>query len=192
MAKNLLEAFSDGVFAIVITVMVLELKTPNGTDFASLLLLAPTFLSYILSFVYIGIYWNNHHHLLQFVKRIDGRVLWANTHLLFWLSLVPLATAWCGQTHFAELPVILYGFVLLMAALAYFILTRVLLDLHEAHSELRRAIGKDVKGKLSALAYALALPLCLLNPYVGLAIYVAVGCVWLVPDRRVEKLTTST
>ncbi len=188
MHKNRIEAFSDGVIAIIITIMVLELKVPHGDDFTSLTPMLPVFLSYVLSFIYVGIYWNNHHHLFQIVKNINGPVLWANTHLLFWLSLIPFVTAWSGENHFAQTPVALYGFVLLMAAIAYFILTKTLLKLHGADSAIAAAIGSDFKGKISALLYAAAIPLAFVNSAIALAIYVFVGAMWLVPDKRVENV----
>lgn len=189
MQKNRLEAFSDGVMAIIITIMALELKVPHGDGLGALAGLAPIFLSYVLSFVYIAIYWNNHHHLFQLVHHISGSTLWANMHLLFWLSLVPFATAWSGENHFATLPVAAYGCVLFMSAVAYFILTRTLLAKHGKDSDLAKALGNDFKGKISAVFYAVAIPLAFLSPYIALAFYVLVACMWLVPDKRVEKVT---
>ena len=187
MHKGRLEAFSDGVFAIIITIMVLELKVPHGADFTALRELAPVFLSYVLSFAYVGIYWNNHHHLFQAVKHIRGAVLWANLHLLFWLSLFPFVTGWMGENHFATLPVVLYGGVLIMAAVAYFILVRVLLAGHGPDSALAKAIGSDFKGKISVVIYAIGLALTFLNAWLGVALYTAVALIWLCPDRRIEK-----
>ena len=189
MGKGRLEAFSDGVIAIIIiTIMVLELKVPHGTDFAALQLAYPVFLSYILSFVYTGIYWNNHHHMLHAVQKINGSVLWANLHLLFWLSLIPFATGWMGENHFAELPTALYGVVLLMAGIAYYILSRSLIRMHGDNSQLAQAIGNDVKGKLSVAAYAIAIPLSFANRWLALGMYVLVAIMWLIPDSRIEKV----
>ncbi len=187
MHKGRLEAFSDGVIAIIITIMVLELKVPHGPDLAALAKLAPVFLSYVLSFVYVGIYWNNHHHLFQAVKHVNGGVLWANLHLLFWLSLFPFATGWMGENHFAPWTVAVYGGVLIMAAVAYTILVRVLLSGHGADSHLARAIGSDFKGKISLVILAAAIPLVFWQRWLSLALYVAVAIIWLVPDRRIEK-----
>jgi uncharacterized membrane protein len=187
LTKNRLEAFSDGVLAIIITIMVLELKVPHDTSFASLKPVLPVFLSYLLSFVHIAIYWNNHHHLLQAAKHVDGRVLWANMHLLFWLSLVPFVTAWMGENSFAAEPVALYGVVLLMAGVAYYILTLTLLARHGRESELARALGRDFKGKISVVLYAAAIALTLVNCWIPCAIYVLVAVIWLIPDRRIEK-----
>jgi uncharacterized membrane protein len=186
MGKNRLEAFSDGVIAIVITIMVLELRAPSGTDLSALLPLWPVLLSYVLSFIYIGIYWNNHHHMLHATEHVGGAVLWANLHLLFWLSLVPFVTRWIGENHFAAGPMALYGVVLLMAAVAYTILQNAILARHGSDSLLAAAVGSDVKGKLSLLMYVLAIPLAFLNPAIAGAIYVLVALVWLVPDRRIE------
>jgi uncharacterized membrane protein len=186
MSKGRLEAFSDGVVAIIITIMVLELRPPKQADIEVLVPLVPQLLSYLLSFVIVGIYWNNHHHLWQAVRRVNGAVLWANMHLLFWLSLVPLTTGWMGETRFADWPVAVYGIVLLMAAIAYFILTRVLLAVHGVDSPLSLALGSDFKGKLSVLIYVLAIPLAFVHPYVSCSLYVLVALIWLVPDRRIE------
>jgi uncharacterized membrane protein len=188
MTKSRLEAFSDGVIAIIITIMVLELKVPEGTGWAALLPLAPKFLSYVLSFVFVGIYWNNHHHLLHIVHRINGRVLWANMHLLFWLSLVPFVTGWMGENRLSSLPVALYGSVLLMAGFAYFLLSRSLLALHSEDSPLAIAIGRDFKGYASLVFYATAVPLSFVNPWIALAEYVVVAIMWFIPDPRVEKV----
>jgi len=187
MTKGRLEAFSDGVIAIIITIMVLELKVPHGTDIASLSPLIPVFFSYVLSFVFLGIYWNNHHHLLQAIKHVDGKVLWANMHLLFWLSLTPFVTAWMGENQFAAWPVALYGVVLLCSAIAFTILVRVLISVQGPDSVLASAIGGDLKGKISLLVYAAAIPLSFVNPWVSCTLYVVVAVMWLVPDRRIEK-----
>jgi uncharacterized membrane protein len=186
MSKGRLEAFSDGVLAIIITIMVLELRPPKQADIEALLPLVPQLLSYLLSFVIVGIYWNNHHHLWQAVRRVNGAVLWANMHLLFWLSLVPFTTGWMGETRFAEWPVAAYGIVLLMAAIAYFILTRGLLAVHGPDSPLALALGSDFKGKLSVMIYLVAIPLAFVQPYVSCGLYVLVALIWLVPDRRIE------
>lgn len=188
MGKGRLEAFSDGLIAILITIMVLELKAPHGADLAALAPLLPVFLSYVLSFVYLGIYWNNHHHLFQAVRLVTGPVLWANLHLLFWLSLVPITTAWMGDNHFAPMPVAVYGVVLLCAAVAYFVLVRALLAHHERDSALARAIGDDFKGKISVAIYAVAIVVAIWQPWLACALYVAVAVIWLVPDRRIEKV----
>ncbi len=187
MGKGRLEAFSDGVLAIVITIMVLEMKVPHGGDIATLKPLAPVLLSYVLSFFYVGIYWNNHHHMLHAVHAVNGRILWANLHLLFWLSLVPFVTGWMGENNFAALPVALYGAVLLMAGCAYYILSRALIAHHGKASMLAAAVGRDLKGKISVVIYAGAIPLAFVNPWIAFALYVAVGLLWVVPDRRVEK-----
>jgi uncharacterized membrane protein len=186
-SKGRLEAFSDGVIAIIITIMVLELRPPHGTDLASLRPLFPSFLSYVLSFAYLGIYWNNHHHLLQAARHVDGRILWANMHLLFWLSLIPFVTAFMGENHFASLPVALYGAVLLLAGVAYFVLTRALIRRHGEESALAKALGRDFKGKISVVFYAVAIALALAAPWLSCGIYVLVAVVWLVPDRRIEN-----
>ena len=183
-----MEAFSDGVIAIIITIMVLNLKAPTGSNLATVLSVAPTFLSYVLSFVFLGIYWSNHHHLLQAIKHVDGRVLWANLHLLFWLSLTPFVTEWIGESHFAPLSVALYGVVLLLAAIAYFILTKTLIAVHGKDSVIATALGSDFKGKISIALYAAAIILSFVNSWLALAIYVVVAMIWLVPDRRIEKI----
>jgi uncharacterized membrane protein len=188
MSKGRLEAFSDGVIAILITIMVLELKTPSQPTLAALLPLAPVFLSYTLSFVFLGIYWNNHHHLFQASRQVNGGVLWANLHLLFWLSLIPFVTGWMGENHFAPLPVALYGVLLLLAALAYFILVRALLSLHGEESTLATALGRDFKGKLSLVIYATAVPLAFLVTWLAFGLYVLVAVIWLVPDPRIERI----
>jgi uncharacterized membrane protein len=188
MSKGRLEAFTDGVIAIIITILVLEFHPPHGADLAALKPLIPTAISYVLTFVFVAIYWNNHHHLLHAVKHVDGRVLWANVHLLFWLSLTPFATAWMGDNHFAELPVSLYGFVLFMAAIAFTILLRVLIARHGPQSAIARAVGADRKGWTSLILYGSAIPIAFLNRWVALGIYVTVAIVWLVPDRRIERV----
>lgn len=190
MGKGRLEAFSDGVLAIIITIMVLELKVPHGDDLAALRPLIPVFFSYVLSFVFVAIYWNNHHHLVQAIRNVNGRILWANLHLLFWLSLIPFATAWMGENHFAALPVALYGTVLLLAAIAYFILTRTLISHHGKESTLAIAVGTDLKGKISVVFYAVAIPLALINSWLACGFYVLVAILWLIPDRRIEKTLT--
>ncbi len=188
MTKGRLEAFSDGVIAIIITIMVLELKVPHGAELGSLRPLAPVFLSYVLSFVYVGIYWNNHHHLLHAARHVDGRILWANLHLLFWLSLFPFVTHWTGETSFAAWPVAIYGGVLLMAGLAYTLLVRALLARHGSDSVLAAAIGSDVKGNVSIACYVLGILLAVLvNRWLGFALYSAVALIWLVPDLRIER-----
>lgn len=191
MSRNRIEAFSDGVIAIIITIMVLELRVPIGASLSALQPLTPVFLSYILSFVLVGIYWSNHHHLFQVVERVSGGVLWANLHLLFWLSLVPFATAWMGENHFAAVPVAVYGVVLVFAAIAYFILTRALLRIHTPDSTLAIALGRDFKGKISIVIYLAAISLTFVRPWWGAALYVLVEIVWLVPDRRIEKRVAS-
>ena len=191
MHKTRLEAFSDGVLAIIITIMVLEIKVPHGTTFETLRPLLPVFLSYVLSFVYVGIYWNNHHHMLHAARKVTGGVLWANLHLLFWLSLLPFASGWMGENHFAPLPVALYGFVLLMAGFAYWLLARAIIKADGPESVLAKAIGKDWKGNASVLLYLIAIPLTFFNEWVAEAIYVGVALMWLVPDRRIEKALAS-
>ena len=186
MGKDRLAAFSDGVIAILITIMVLELKVPRGADWQALRPLLPLFLTYVLSFVFLGIYWNNHHHLLHAADRINGRILWANLHLLFWLSLVPFVTGWMGENHFASLPTALYGVVLLLAAIAYYLLQQTIIAAQGPGSRLAAAVGRDVKGKISPLFYALAIPLAFLSQWISDALYVAVALMWLVPDRRIE------
>ena len=186
-SKGRLEAFSDGVIAILITIMVLELRAPQGTDWHALRPVLPAFLTYVLSFVFLGIYWNNHHHLLQATDHINGRILWANLHLLFWLSLVTFVTGWMGENHFDPVPTAAYGFVLLMAAIAYTILLRSIIAHHGPHSKLAAAVGSDMKGKVSAALYMLAIPLALIQPVIAAGIYVCVALIWLVPDRRIES-----
>jgi uncharacterized membrane protein len=182
-----MEAFSDGVIAILITIMVLELGVPHGTDLSALAPIAPILLAYVLSFVNLGIYWNNHHHLLQAAHHVDGRILWANLHLLFWLSLVPFATAWIGENSFAPIPMAAYGFVLLMSALAYGLLVRALIRREGPDSTIALAIGRDVKGLISPLAYALAIPVALALPLAAFLIYAGVALIWFVPDMRIER-----
>lgn len=190
MPKTRLEAFSDGVLAIIITIMVLELKVPHGEDLSALQPLLPVFFSYVLSFVYIGIYWNNHHHMLHTVKHVTGGVLWANLHLLFWLSLFPFVTGWMGENHFAPLPTGLYGCVLLMAGVAYWILSSAIIREEGEDSLLAKAVGKDLKGKLSVVFYAVAIPLSFFNQWLAQSIYILVALMWLVPDRRIERVLT--
>ncbi|HVO73240.1 MAG TPA: TMEM175 family protein [Ignavibacteriaceae bacterium] len=192
MSKGRLEAFSDGVIAIIITIMVLELKVPHGTDWSSLHPLLPVFLSYILSFIFIGIYWSNHHHLLQAVKYVNGRTLWANLHLLFWLSLTPFVTGWMGENSFESLPVALYGIVLLCAAIAYYILTLTLISQHGKNSTIASALGKDFKGKISIVIYAAAIVISFENSFIAGILYVMVAIMWLIPDKRIEKILTET
>lgn len=187
MSKGRMDTFSDGVIAIIITIMVLELRVPHGADLATLLPLTPVFLSCALSFIFLGIYWNNHHHLLQAIKPVDGRVLWANLHLLFWLSLTPFVTAWMGENQFSSWPVALYGTVLLLSAIAYYILARVLISIHGEESALATALGRDAKEKLSVVFYLVAIPLAFMNSWIACAIYIMVAVMWLVPDRRIEK-----
>jgi uncharacterized membrane protein len=187
MTKGRMEAFSDGVFAVIITIMVLEMKSPQGTGLAALQPLLPVFFSYVLSFVYVGIYWNNHHHLLQAAKHVTGGILWANLHLLFWLSLTPFVTAWMGENHFAPWPVALYGVVLLFAGTAYFLLTKRLIAHHAKDSTLAASIGNDRKGALSIVVYAAAIPLSFVRPWIAFACYVMVAVMWLLPDPRIEK-----
>jgi uncharacterized membrane protein len=187
MSKSRLEAFSDGVIAILITILVLELKVPHGADLPALKPLWPTTLAYVLSFIYLGIYWNNHHHMLHAADKIDGRILWANLHLLFWLSLVPFATGWLGENHFAALPTALYGSIMFLAGLAYWGLQTAIIA-HQGHdSALRRAIGSDWKGKLSMVLNGGAVPLALVSPWSSLTVYVVVAVIWFVPDKRIEK-----
>jgi len=186
MSKGRLEAFSDGVFAIIITIMVLELKTPHEPSLDALRPLVPTLLSYVLSFVHVGIYWNNHHHMLQAARHVNGAILWANMHLLFWLSLVPFVTGWMGETYFAALPVAAYGVVLFLAGIAYYILARALIAHHGRESTLARAIGDDWKGKVSVVTYAAAIPFAFVVSWVSGILYALVAIMWLVPDPRIE------
>ena len=187
MGRGRLEAFSDGVLAIIITIMVLELKPPHGDDLNTLQPLIPVFISYILSFIYIGIYWNNHHHMMHTVQIVNGKVLWANIHLLFWLSLVPFTTAWMGENNFTKWPVALYGIVLMMAGIAYYILAQALISLQGKNSTIAIALGKDRKGKLSVVLYLLAIMLTFFNAWFGLIIYTIVAAIWFIPDKRIEK-----
>ena len=188
MGKERLAAFSDGVIAIIITIMVLELKIPHGDDWSVLAGVAPMFVSYVLSFVYLAIYWNNHHHLLHSVTRVDGLILWANSHLLFWLSLIPAATAWMGDNFLAPIPTAVYGVTLLMPAIAYNLLQRAILHRHGAQSVLAHALGSDIKGKVSPVLYAAAIALAFLNSWLSIALYVLVAAIWFVPDRRIENV----
>jgi uncharacterized membrane protein len=191
MSKSRMEAFSDGVIAILITIMVLELTGPHEPTLAALRPLIPTFLSYVLSFIYLGIYWNNHHHLIQAVQHVNGRVLWANLHLLFWLSLVPFVTSWMGENHFAPTPVALYGVILVFAGVAYYILTRSLIALHGRKSTIATALGNDFKGKISVVLYLPAIPLAFVSPWIACGVYFSVAIWWLIPDRRIEKTLTT-
>jgi uncharacterized membrane protein len=192
MNKTRLEAFSDGVIAIIITIMVLELKVPHGVELATLKPLVPVFLSYVLSFIYLGIYWNNHHHMLHTSYKVTGPILWANLHLLFWLSLIPFTTGWMGENHFAAWPTALYGVVLLMAAIAYFILQTTIIGSQGKDSLLRRAIGRDLKGKLSPVLYVIAILIAFNSHWASKAIYVFVALMWLVPDQRIERALART
>jgi uncharacterized membrane protein len=189
MPTSRLEAFSDGVIAIIITIMVLEMKAPHAPDWEALRPILPVFLVYVMSYVYLGIYWNNHHHLLHAATRVNGKILWANLFLLFWLSLIPFVTAWMGENHFAVVPTAVYGGVLIMAALAYLVLETAILALEPRESKLRQAVGADLKGKISLALYVVGVLASCWMPPVGLAIYVAVALIWLVPDRRIEMLT---
>ncbi len=186
MKKGRLEAFSDGVLAIIITIMVLEIKVPHGEELKDLEPLLPVFLSYVLSFIYLAIYWNNHHHMMHTVPRVDGKLLWANMHLLFWLSLIPFATGWIGENNFKPMPMALYGFILLMAAFAYFILQKRIIRKHGPESILARALGKDIKGKLSPALYILAIISCWISEWIAGSLYIIVALMWLIPDRRIE------
>ncbi len=187
MGKDRLAAFSDGVIAILITIMVLELKIPHGTDWHALASVAPSILTYVMSFVYLAIYWNNHHHLLHTVTRVDGLILWANSHLLFWLSLVPAATAWMGENLAAPLPTALYGATLLMPSIAYYLLQMAIVHRHGRHSLLAEALGRDLKGKVSPFLYAAGIALAFVYPWASIAIYILVALMWLIPDRRIEN-----
>ena len=186
MTKGRLEAFSDGVIAIIITIMVLEMKVPHGADVAAVRPLVPVFISYVLSYVMIGIYWNNHHHLFHAVERVNGSILWRNLHLLFWLSQMPFATGWMGENHFAPVPTAVYGLVLLMSGVAYFVLVRAILAHHGQDSRVAMALGRDFKGKVSVLLYVVAVPMAFVNRWVAYSIYVLVALVWFVPDKRIE------
>jgi len=192
MKTNRLEAFSDGVIAIIITIMVLEMKVPHGEDLHALLPVLPVFLSYVLSFVYLGIYWNNHHHMLHTTRSVTGPILWANLHLLFWLSLIPFSTGWMGENHFAKVPTALYGVVLLMAAIAYFILQYMIIAAQGPDSILKKAIGNDWKGKISPTLYAIAIPIAFRWQWVSLGLYILVALMWLIPDRRIENALKQT
>jgi len=187
MRPERLSGFSDGVIAIIITIMVLELKVPHGGDLEALRSSLPVFLSYVLSFLYVAIYWNNHHHLLHTCKRVNGTILWANTHLLFWLSLIPFATAWLGENHVAALPTALYGVALLMPAIAYVLLQTAIVRVNGADSSLAQALGADLKGKISPLIYIAGIALAFVNPWFSIALYVLVALIWLIPDRRIER-----
>jgi uncharacterized membrane protein len=188
MGKNRLEAFSDGVLAIIITIMVLELKVPHDTDIAALKPLLPVFLTYVLSFIYVGIYWNNHHHLLKAARNVTGAMMWANLHLLFWLSLFPFVTGWMGENHFAPMPTALYGAALLLAALAYYILQSVIIAQQGRDSKLAASLGRDLKGKLSPVLYAIAIGVSFFRPWMAGCIYVFAALLWLIPDRRIERV----
>ncbi|MBI1327882.1 MAG: DUF1211 domain-containing protein [Alphaproteobacteria bacterium] len=190
MHKGRLEAFSDGVLAIIITIMVLEIKVPHNESWQALLPLWPIFFSYLLSFIYLAIYWNNHHHMLQATHKVNGKILWANLHLLFWLSLIPFTTGWMGENHFAANPAALYGVVLFMAAIAYWILQKAILAEHGPESLLADALGRDIKGKISPILYALAIAASFYNQWVAIGLYILVALLWLVPDRRIEKKLT--
>jgi uncharacterized membrane protein len=192
MGKDRLAAFSDGVIAIIITIMVLELKVPHGADWSVLAGVAPNFVSYVLSFIYLAIYWNNHHHLFQTVTRVDGLILWANCHLLFWLSLIPAATAWMGENFLAPVPTAVYGAILLMPAIAYLLLQKAILRKQGAHSVLATALGQDLKGKLSALMYIAGIALAFVSPWMSVALYVLVAAIWLVSDRRIERVISES
>ena len=187
MKKGRLEAFSDGVIAILITIMVLELKIPHGADLESLRPILPVFLTYVLSFVYLAIYWNNHHHMLHATDKINGKILWANMHLLFWLSLIPFVTGWMGENHFATIPTAVYGAVLLAAAIAYYVLQKLIISQQGANSKLRAALGRDIKGKISPVLYLAAILLAFVNQWIADALYVLVALIWLVPDKRIES-----
>ncbi len=191
MTTTRMEAFSDGVVAIIITIMVLELRVPHEATLRALVPLGPVLLSYLLSFIFIGIYWSNHHHLLHIAEHVDGRVLWANLHLLFWLSLVPFVTSWMGENHFAAVPVAIYGVILFLTGVAYTILARVLISLEGANSQIAAALGKDFKGKLSVVGYMLAIPLAFVRPWLAFVFYAAIAVMWLAPDRRIERTVGS-
>jgi uncharacterized membrane protein len=192
MPTTRLEAFSDGVLAIIITIMVLELKVPHGENLGALQPLLPVFFSYVLSFVYVGIYWNNHHHMMHAVQRVSGGVLWANLHLLFWLSLLPFVTGWMGENEFGKLPSAVYGFVLMMAGVSYLILVNAIIAEEGTESVLAKAVGKDIKGKISVVLYAIAIPLSFFVQWSAQVIYVAVALIWLVPDRRIERVLNTS
>ena len=192
MEKNRLEAFSDGVLAIIITIMVLELKVPEGSDISVLTPRLPVFLTYVLSFIYLGIYWNNHHHLIKAVRRVNGAIMWANLHLLFWLSLFPFATGWMGENHFAKAPTALYGAILLLAAVAYYLLQTTIIASQGCDSKLAKSIGRDYKGKLSPVLYAAAIALSFFRPWIAGSIYILVALMWLIPDRRIARIVSET
>ena len=192
MGKDRLAAFSDGVIAIIITIMVLELKVPHGASWSTLAGVLPNFISYVLSFIYLAIYWNNHHHLIHTVTRVDGAILWANSHLLFWLSLIPAATAWMGENLLAPLPTAVYGAVLLMPAIAYYLLQKAIVRKQGAHSVLASALGSDMKGKLSPVFYIAGIALAFIAPWLSILIYVSVAVMWLIPDRRIENILRET
>jgi len=192
MGKDRLAAFSDGVIAIIITIMVLELKVPHGADWKTLIGVLPNFVSYVLSFIYLAIYWNNHHHLVHMVTRVDGLILWANSYLLFWLSLIPAATAWMGENLLSPLPTAVYGVILLMPAIAYYLLQRAIVRKQGAHSVLASALGTDLKGKLSPMLYVAAIALAFVSPWLSVLIYVLVAAIWLIPDRRIEDILHDT
>ena len=192
MGKGRFEAFSDGVIAVIITIMVLEMKAPHGENMEALAPVFPVFLSYVLSFIYVGIYWNNHHHMLHVTSHVTGRMLWGNLHLLFWLSLVPFTTGWMGENHFAEATVALYGAVLLLSAIAYWILQQLIISSQGAKSVLKTAVGGDWKGRVSPILYAIAIPMAFVSRWVSLGIYVFVALVWLVPDKRIERIVAAT
>ena len=187
MSKGRLEAFSDGVIAILITIMILELKVPHSTEFSALRPVVPQLLTYLMSYLYLGIYWNNHHHMLQMTTRVNGGILWANLHLLFWLSLFPFGTAWMGENHFAPAPTAVYGVVLAMAGVAYYVLQGAIIKAEGPHSRLKAAVGRDAKGKASIILYCLAIPLAFASQWIAQAIYVVVALVWLIPDSRIES-----
>jgi len=187
METNRLEAFSDGVLAIIITIMVLEFKVPEEVTLHALIPVIPIFISYLISFIYIGIYWNNHHHLFQITQKVNGKILWANLHLLFWLSLIPFVTSWIGENHAASTPVAVYGFILFMSGIAYFVLQRVIINHHDDDFALRKAIGKNVKGKISLALYAVGLLLSFVSPWLAIGCYVFVAVMWVIPDKRIEK-----
>jgi uncharacterized membrane protein len=188
MRKERLEAFSDGVIAIIITIMVLEMRVPKGDKLSDLVPMIPIISSYVLSFIYLAIYWNNHHHMMHTVKHVTGDILWANLHLLFWLSLVPFVTGWMGENHFAKMPLALYGIILLMAAIAYYILQSRIISNHGQDSILAKAIGKDIKGKISPILYVIAIGSCWISEWIAGGIYILVALMWLVPDRRIEVI----
>jgi len=188
MNKGRLEAFSDGVLAIIITIMVLEIKVPHGHEFSDLAPLIPIFLSYVLSFIYLAIYWNNHHHMMHTVKKVTGGILWANLHLLFWLSLIPFVTGWMGENNFAQKPMALYGLVLLMAAIAFFILQNTIIRSQGVDSFLKKAVGKDLKGKISPILYVVGIAFSWLSPWISGAIFILVALMWLIPDQRIERI----